>query len=44
MTKAAGGAGDLFVMFASKPGELVKKYHTVVGKPVLTPQWALGWH
>ena len=43
-TLAAGGLGDLFFFFGSDPNEMIEKYHTIVGKPVLTPQWALGWH
>ena len=43
-TMAAGGLGDLFFFFGSNPNQMIEKYHTIVGKPVLTPQWALGWH
>lgn len=41
---AVGGVGDLFFMNAATPDAVTMKYHQVVGKPVLTPQWALGWH
>ena len=43
-TIATGGAGDLYVMTAMSPEEVIKMYHSIVGPPVLTPQWALGWH
>jgi len=43
-TFATGGAGDLYVMTAVSPEEVTKMYHSIVGTPVLTPQWALGWH
>ena len=23
---------------------MTKRYHDLVGRPVLTPMWALGWH
>ena len=40
---AAGGVGDLYIMFDTSPDKVVQLYHTVVGKPVLVPQWGLGW-
>jgi alpha-glucosidase (family GH31 glycosyl hydrolase) len=43
-TMAAGGVGDLFFFFGSTPNEMTESYHKIIGKPVLTPQWALGWH
>merc|ERR1740117_652764 len=43
-TVAAGGLGDVFIMMAETPDEVTKLYHSIVGKPVLPPQWALGWH
>jgi alpha-glucosidase (family GH31 glycosyl hydrolase) len=41
---ATGGAGDLYIMTAVSPEEVTKMYHSIIGTPVLTPQWALGWH
>ena len=41
---AVGGVGDIFFMFGATPDAVVTQYHMIVGKPVLTPQWALGWH
>lgn len=41
---SAGGLGDIYVMRASTPEQVVLQYFTMIGKPVLTPQWALGWH
>jgi alpha-glucosidase (family GH31 glycosyl hydrolase) len=43
-TYATGGIGDLFFMIAKDPNSIVDLYQEIVGKPVLTPQWALGWH
>jgi len=43
-TTAAGGLGDLFFMSDASPNNVAKMYHTIVGKPVLVPQWSLGWH
>jgi len=43
-TYSAGGLGDLFFFTGVDPNEIVTKYHTIVGTPVLTPQWALGWN
>jgi alpha-glucosidase (family GH31 glycosyl hydrolase) len=31
-------------MFGATPTEVIQKYHNLIGKPVRTPQWALGWH
>lgn len=43
-TIATGGTGDLYVMMADTPDAVTKLYHTVIGTPVLIPQWALGWN
>jgi alpha-glucosidase (family GH31 glycosyl hydrolase) len=42
-TFATGGSGDLHFMFGASPSAVTQQYHKIVGKPVLTPQWALGW-
>lgn len=35
----------MYFMFAQTPDEVTKMYHSaIVGSPVLTPRWALGWH
>ena len=31
-------------MVGSGPEDVVKQYHSIVGTPVLIPQWGLGWH
>lgn len=41
---AAGGLGDMYLFSANSPNTLTKMYHNIVGKPVHTPLWALGWH
>lgn len=43
-TTATGGVGDLYIMPAPTPEGVTKAYQGLVGKPVLFPQWALGWH
>ena len=43
-TYAVGGAGDLYFMMGADANEVTKMYHTIVGTPVLIPQWALGWN
>ena len=30
-------------MTGKNPNEVTQKYHELVGKPLLTPMWALGW-
>lgn len=41
---ATGGIADISVFFGDDPIEVTKAYHIIVGRPVLTPMWALGWH
>ena len=42
---ATGGVGDVFFMFDETADGLISQYHNnIVGNPVLTPFWALGWH
>lgn len=45
-TWATGGIGDLyFLVDQATPDDVTKMYHTaIVGSPVLTPRWALGWN
>lgn len=31
-------------MFETSPNAVASSYLELVGKPVLIPQWALGWH
>jgi alpha-glucosidase (family GH31 glycosyl hydrolase) len=31
-------------MMGAGPNEVTKQYHTIVGLPVVIPQWALGWN
>jgi len=31
-------------MQATTPDKVVALYHTLIGSPVLIPQWALGWN
>jgi alpha-glucosidase len=41
---ATGGIGDMYFFTAKNPVELTQAFHRIVGTPVVTPQWALGWH
>lgn len=42
---ANGGIGEMYFLFAESPTEVTKMYHSaIVGSPVMTPRWALGWH
>ena len=42
---ATGGIGDLTIFAGATPNEVTEIYHNhIVGLPVVTPQWALGWH
>lgn len=41
---ATGGIQDLYFMTSINPDSVVLQYHKIVGTPVLTPQWALGWN
>jgi len=43
-TMATGGVGDLRFMTGATPDAVTRAYHTIVGTPVVTPQWALGWN
>jgi alpha-glucosidase len=41
---ATGGIGDMYFFKGKNPNELTQAYHRIIGAPVVTPQWALGWH
>lgn len=43
-TIATGGIADITLLFGTDPKNVTERYHDLVGKPVLTPKWALGWH
>jgi len=43
-TIATGGLGDMYFMMGDTPDAVTKLYHTIIGKPVTIPQWALGWN
>ena len=34
----------MYIMTGKDPDEITYKYQKIVGFPVLTPQWALGWN
>lgn len=39
-----GGIGDMYFFTGKGPNEVTQAYHRIIGTPVVTPQWALGWH
>ncbi len=42
---STGGLGDLYFFVSSQnPESVIQKYFNLVGSPVLTPQWSLGWN
>lgn len=41
---ATGGIADITIVFGDDPIMVTREYHRIVGSPVLTPMWALGWH
>jgi maltase-glucoamylase len=41
---SVGGNFDLYISEGSNPEEVVKSYQNLVGKPVLVPEWLLGWN
>lgn len=43
-TVASGGLTDVTILIGATPNDVTRRYHDLVGKPVLTPMWALGWH
>lgn len=42
--RTIGGIIDYFAFVGNKPEDVVKQYQTLVGFPVLTPYWGLGYH
>jgi alpha-glucosidase (family GH31 glycosyl hydrolase) len=44
MMVSVGGIGDVYFIVDSDPNNVAGAYLEIVGKPVLIPQWALGWH
>jgi alpha-glucosidase (family GH31 glycosyl hydrolase) len=41
---AAGGMADIYYIVDTTPTQVLSSYLNIVGKPVMIPQWALGWH
>ena len=41
---STGGQIEIYFMFKGTPKEIIKQYHTIIGKPSLPPLSALGWH
>jgi len=34
---STGGAGDIFLMNGADPNEVIIKYHSIIGTPVMPP-------
>ena len=42
---STGAISDFYIIINSEtPDSVVAYYQRIVGKPVLMPQWTLGWH
>jgi alpha-glucosidase len=41
---AVGGVADIFVIVDTSIKKVVDGYWSIIGHPLFTPQWALGWH
>ena len=42
--QTAGGLVDIYVFAGPTPGDVVRQYQEVVGKPAMAPYWSLGFH
>jgi len=42
--RTVGGVIDLYIFLGHSPADVVQQLTSVVGKPVLPPYWALGFH
>jgi alpha-glucosidase (family GH31 glycosyl hydrolase) len=42
-TIATGGASSLYFFFEDDANDLMQTYQKLIGKPVLVPQWIIGW-
>lgn len=40
--KIVGGVIDLFLFHTADPQYIIRKYHSVIGRPYLVPVWAMG--
>eukprot|EP01022_Parablepharisma_sp_SALTPOND_P008024 TRINITY_DN135087_c3_g1_i1.p1 TRINITY_DN135087_c3_g1~~TRINITY_DN135087_c3_g1_i1.p1 ORF type:complete len:1866 (+),score=156.31 TRINITY_DN135087_c3_g1_i1:1756-7353(+) len=41
--KMVGGIIDLYIFHAAEPDYILKKYHSLIGRPYLPPVWAMGF-
>jgi alpha-glucosidase (family GH31 glycosyl hydrolase) len=42
--KMVGGVIDLYLFHTADPQYIIRKYHSVIGRPYLPPIWAMGLH
>ena len=43
-TISTTGRTNLFFLLSDKISNVIKNYYNLVGRPVLPPEWAFGWH
>lgn len=41
--KIVGGIIDLYIFHAADPDYIIKKYHSIIGRPYLPPVWGMGF-
>lgn len=41
---SVGGNFDIYISEGAFPDDIVKSYQNLVGKPLLVPEWQLGWN
>ncbi|KAL7677104.1 hypothetical protein ACOME3_003351 [Neoechinorhynchus agilis] len=42
--RTIGGIIDLFIITGPTPADVIRQYWTLIGNPLLTPYWSLGFH
>lgn len=43
-TAKASGRTNLFFIMSGRLEDVTKTYYNLIGKPILPPEWAFGWH
>jgi alpha-glucosidase (family GH31 glycosyl hydrolase) len=42
--RTIGGVLDFYIFTGPSPKDVIKQFHTILGKATLVPYWSLGWH